>query len=173
MGYTTDFFGEGFKLNKRLALIHKVYLKKFNDTRRMKRNPEVAEMLEDTERKIVGLPIGEDACYFVGGLGFKGQDDDSSIIEYNSPPIGQPGLWCQWRPSDDGMRIEWDGGEKFYDYVEWLSYIIDHFMRPWKYVLNGSLEWQGEDRNDIGKIIVVDNQVSTRKGKIVFEEEER
>ena len=27
-----------------------------------------------------------------------------------------PGIWCQWVPTDDGKGIEWDGGEKFYNY---------------------------------------------------------
>ncbi len=51
------------------------------------------------------------------------------------------GYYCQWRPSDDGMGIEWDGVEKFYNYVEWLEYLIAHFLRPWGYTLSGSVEW--------------------------------
>jgi hypothetical protein len=33
------------------------------------------------------------------------------------------------------------------------------FLAPWGYVLNGEVEWQGEDEEDTGKILVVDNSV--------------
>ena len=89
-----------------------------------------------------------------------GQDDDPSVIDHNDPPKNQPGLWCQWVPSADGEGIEWNGGEKFYYYVEWLNYIIKNFLIPWGLVLNGTVKWRGEDFNDAGKIIVKDNVVS-------------
>lgn len=72
-----------------------------------------------------------------------------------------PGYWCQWEPTEDKMHIEWDGTEKFYNYIEWLNFIVKHFIEPWGYVLNGSVKWQGEDRKDVGKIKVFDNVVST------------
>ena len=72
----------------------------------------------------------------------------------------QPSLWCQWIPTEDNMGIEWDGGEKFYCYDEWLTYIIDNFLKPWGITLSGEVEYQGEDNDDRGKIIVVDNVVT-------------
>ena len=122
MGYTTDFEGH-FNLDRALALEHKTYLEKFSNTRRMKRNAILAGRLPDPVRDAAGLGIGEEGGYFVGAKGFAGEDHDSkSIIEYNDPPAGQPGLWCQWVPAIDeegeATRIEWNGGEKFYDYVE-------------------------------------------------------
>jgi hypothetical protein len=57
------------------------------------------------------------------------------------------------------MHIEWDTGEKFYDYVEWLEYIIYNFLAPKGYVLNGNVEWYGEDRADVGTIVVKSNIV--------------
>src|SRR5262249_21771947 len=86
---------------------------------------------------------GEDAEFFVGGGDFAGQEHSEDVIEYNGPPATQPGLWCQWQPSEDGQRIEWDGGEKVYDYVPWLEYLIAKFIAPWGYVLNGEVEWGG------------------------------
>jgi hypothetical protein len=38
-----------------------------------------------------------------------------------------------------------------------LEYLIDHFLAPWGYVLNGEVNWQGEREDDTGKIIVADN----------------
>ena len=159
MGYTTEFQGT-FSLNKTLTEDQVVYLTKFSETRRMKRDAKIAATLPDPLRNAVGLPIGNEAEYFVGGVGDFGQDDDLSVIDHNDPPKNQPGLWCQWVPSADGEGIEWNGGEKFYYYVEWLNYIIKNFLIPWGLVLNGTVKWRGEDFDDAGKIIVKDNVVS-------------
>jgi len=168
MGYTTDFEGS-FAIDKPLKPEHAAYLRKFADTRRMKRDEKKASKLPDPIRLAVALPIGRDGGYFVEGSGFGGQDGDPSVVDMNGAPEGQPGLWCQWVPSADGAELTWDGGEKFYEYVAWLEYLIEHFLKPWGYVVNGSVTWQGEDRNDIGKLIVKKNKVSTSAGKITYD----
>lgn len=70
-----------------------------------------------------------------------------------------PGFYCQWRPNEEGTALEWDGGEKFYEYEAWLEYLIEHFFTPWKVKLNGSVKWRGEDWNDTGIINVTDNRI--------------
>lgn len=169
MGYTTNFAGQ-FNLTTPLLPEHLAYLEKFNETRRMKRDERVVETLPDPVRQRAGLPVGKAGAYFVGGDGLAGQERDSSILDHNEPPSEQPGLGCQWRPNHSGTAILWDGGEKFYDYVEWLHYLIDNFLGPWGYVLNGEVTWQGEDLTDIGKIVVTNNQVAVKPGRIVYEE---
>jgi hypothetical protein len=79
--------------------------------------------------------------------------------------------YCQWVPSCGGKCLEWDGGEKFYRYVEWLRYIISGFLIPWGIVLSGGVEWQGEESCDRGKIVVADNVVKVFKGRVVYAEE--
>lgn len=128
----------------------KVTLERVNDTR--------------TPEQIYGNG-GE---YFVGAGGHAGQDRDASVIDYNSPPSSQPGLWLQWVLNEDGTQLKWDGNEKFYGYVEWLKYLINHFFEPWGINLNGEVEWTGEDRNDIGKIVVTNNVVEVKEGKIIY-----
>ncbi len=142
---------------------HAAYLKQFNSTRRMRRDPAKARLLSDPLRIAVGLPVGEEGEYFVGGEGYGGQDRDASILDYNWPPGTQPGLWCGWQPNEAGTAIVWDGGEKFYDYVEWLEYLIERFLEPWGYVLNGRMDWQGEEDDDRGVILVRENQVEPRR----------
>lgn len=163
MGYTTDFKGQ-FTLNKPLRPEHAAYLRAFAETRRMKRNQDKASTMPDPRREAVGLPIGVEGGYFVGGGGFMGQDRDASIIDYNQPPTGQPGLWCKWVPTEDGAGIEWSGAENFYDYVEWLNYLIDHFLAPWGYKIDGKVSYQGEDSSDRGKVKIVDGR-AVRKAK--------
>ena len=165
MGYHTDFSGE-FSVTPTLKLKHKNYLNAFAKTRRMKRNEALAEELTDKVRLKVALPIGHDGAYFVGNPDDYGQSHDASIIDYNCPPYGQPGLWCQWMPNEDGDAILWDGVEKFYNYVQWIEYIIKNFLAPWGYKLNGEVEWHGEDHDDIGKIVIKDNVVTTKSATI-------
>lgn len=145
MGYTTDFSGR-FELDKPLAPKMKKFLTMFNETRRMKRNVDEA--------------FGYDGEFFVFGTGSYGQDNDSTIVDFNQQPSTQPSLWCQWVPNEDGTAIEWDGGEKFYAYSEWLFYLINKILAPNGYTLNGTVIWQGEETGDVGKIHVVDNVVT-------------
>jgi hypothetical protein len=151
---------EAFNLFHALAPEHAAYLERFSGTRRLKRDPEVAKTIPDPIREAVGLPIGVEAGYFVGATGHAGQDEDASILDYNRPPAGQPGLWCQWVPSEDGSSIVWDGGQPgLWCHTEWIEYLIQHFLRPWGYILEGEMSWQGEEEEDRGLLVVRNNVV--------------
>lgn len=183
MGYTTDFKGK-FNLDRPLSAEHKMYLCEFARTRRMQRDAAVTATREDPVRIAAQLHVGEEGGYFVGEGGFAGQVEHQphqfpqrggydhhlcslGILDYNRPPAGQPELWCQWVPSEDGTSIEWNGVEKFYEYVEWLEYLIEHFLKTWGYVLNGRVSWQGEDTDDRGVIHVRNNEIRAVKSEIV------
>jgi len=182
MGYTTDFSGQ-FSVDPPLDQSQIDYLTQFATTRHMARYEALTEFLPDPARLSVGLPVGFEGSYYVGA-----EENDGSVIDYNHAPgeernrfsntnpiipanhLGQPGLWCQWVPTDDGAFIEWDGGEKFYDSTEWIRYIVDHFLSPWGRTLSGAVDWQGEDSDDRGTIYAVDgvihavNDVITKPG---------
>lgn len=157
MGYTTDFTGR-FTVTPRLDDETYDYLVKFAETRRMKRR----------------LPkkFGVDGEFYVDGGGPFGQDHEPSVIDSNSPPSTQPGLWCQWTPSEDHEGIEWDQGEKFYEYVKWLRYLIKNFLAPKDYKVNGTVEYQGESADDFGRIVVKDNVVEDVPGRQTFADED-
>lgn len=161
MGYHTDFDGV-FNLDNPLTEAQKTYLQKFASTRRMKRDEAKVAELSDPVREAVGLPVGTDGGYFVGSTGFMGQDNDASVLDHNYEPSDQPGLWCQWAPNEDGTCIEWDGGEKFYEYVPWIKYIITHFLKPWGRTLNGVVSFRGEHFNDVGDIVITNNEVAVK-----------
>ena len=156
MGYSTDFEGT-LKLNKQLTLDDKTFLDKLANTRRMARN--------------VDEKYGVEGEFYVDGTDDFGVGDDS-VIDYNRPPKTQPELWLQWIPTEDGWGLEWDGNEKFYNYVEWLEYLIEKILEPRGYILNGEVEWYGEEREDAGKIIVKDNIITIQEAKTVYEERE-
>ena len=169
MGYTTDFNGR-FNLSRQLTEVEWNYINDFSETRRMKRNVEELmetyggrggfpcedETIDRTAEEIYGV----DGAYYIG--------EDACVVDYNKPPQGQPGLWCQWVVTEDGTQIEWDCNEKFYNYSEWIEYLIEHFFKPWGVVVNGEVEWDGEERDDVGIIRITDNQVQELNGTITY-----
>ncbi len=162
MGYTTEFF-ERFDLDKPLSKDHAAYLFRFNEIRHLA--IENVEDKDDPLRQAVGLPLGTEGEYFMG----RECDDENG----NHPPSTQPGYNCLWRPTHDGEGIEWDGYEKFYDFTEWLEYIIDHFLKVWGYALNGEVDWRGESHDDVGSIYVKNNVVEILSWQIVKEKAQR
>jgi len=149
MGYSTDFEGR-IEIVPALSAEEVSFLEKFADTRRMDR---------------------ENGPYHVDGSGFMGQNADSDVRNHNGPPFGQPGLWCNVVPTDDGTALEWSGNEKSYDMAEWMAYIVKHFVGtnpaakselPFLqgHTLNGTMSAQGEDPSDMWLLHVENNVVS-------------
>ena len=165
MGYTTDFYGS-VSFNKPITDELRDYINKFSETRRMKRDVEkIKENFPDWEKNCFNGNLGVDGEYFVGGESFvfMGRDEDKSIVDYNRAPSTQPGLWCQWIIDENGDLV-WDEGEKFYNYEEWLVYLINNFFAPSGYICNGDIEFQGEDMEDFGTIHVENNVVTLQYG---------
>ncbi|KAL9647047.1 hypothetical protein ABK040_016522 [Willaertia magna] len=94
---------------------------------------------------------------------------DYLFSNYNSPPLCQPSLWCQWCYNKEENALEWDGIEKFYYYVDWIVYIINVILKPEDFIVNGKVNYIGEDTNDFGVIIVKDNVVYDIKQKTANE----
>ena len=161
MGYTTEFNGQ-FKFNTTVSSGFRNYINAFSETRHMKRNVDkIKEVYPHWEYNCFNGNLGTEGEYFIETDG--DLFGNASIIEVNEPARTQPGLWCQWRVTDDCSALEWDGVEKFYKYTEWLQYLIDNFIGPCGYKLNGDVEWQGEESDDRGIIHVVNNKITTEK----------
>lgn len=148
MGYTTDFFGQ-FDLDKPLDDETYDLLIGLNETRRMARN--------------VNPKYGVEGEFYCKGKDTFGSTQDKNVIDYNKPPKTQPGLWCQWKPTEDRLNIEWDGGEKFYYYTEWIQYLMDAILKPRGYTLTGSVSFQGEDHEDRGTITIKNGKARARQ----------
>ena len=152
MGYTTEFRGS-FKIDKPLTDDLFNLINGLADTRRMKRSGL------DEKYGIDGEFYWEDD----GQCGQSRNPKFGKIVDYNSPPKTQPSLWLQWIVNDDKQTIEWDGGEKFYHYVDWIVYLIDKILKPNGYVLNGEVDWVGEDSfDDKGTISIINNEVGIK-----------
>jgi len=172
MGYHTDFEGE-WTIEPPLTPAHRAYLSEFAQTDHVYYDVAKVSKLPDPLRIAVGLPLGEGGCFFTGlqvpgpaftpeGIELQGRTPRLSEIRADESvgrghPGGQPGYWCQWVPNADGTELSWDGGDKFYEYVEWIEYLVETFFTPWGYTLSGEVEWFGEDRADHGKIEIIDN----------------
>ena len=156
MGYSTDFEGS-FRFSKPLTVAQYKYLVKFADTRHVKKNiyGELSSK-QKRELKQIGMSYyGDEGEFYL--------DEDVEILDNNVSPKNQPGLWCQWVPNEDGTELHWDGGDKFYHYVDWLKYYIKNFFSRWDIKLNGKVEFWGECEGDHGFIVVKDNVVSVVK----------
>lgn len=163
MGYVTWFEGH-LKLDKPLAPHHLAYLKAFSSVPHVEWDINYLRDVPDPLREAVGLPLGENGCYFTGH-GFKEEyiyppwsygprESDPAYLGGCCP--GVPSLRCDWCPSDDGAEL-YDGADKFYGYIEWLQFLLDHFLIPWGYVMKGLMSWQGEFEEDQGLIVVTKN----------------
>ena len=168
MGYHTDFWGE-VRLDPPLTEEQREYLWRFANTRRMKRDNLKLAQMTGLPPELADVAFGTDGEFYVGGEGFKGQESDDSVIDSNREPDTQPGLWCQWIPRNDGTAIEWDGGEKFYEYTEWMTYIMENFIKPWGIDANGTIDWDGEESDDRGRIVVEHCVVKEQYATITFQ----
>jgi hypothetical protein len=160
MGYTTYFSGE-FTIDPPLKHEHMSFLTAFARTRHMARDEEklraaYAQRVADGKltdhdrlRERCGLAINATTVLDTSYTNNTG----SSVTDHNNPPGGVPGLWCKWTPTSD-TTLAWDEGEKFYDYAEWLRYLLTTFLHPWGYKVTGTVEWTGENADDRGKLTV-------------------
>lgn len=161
MGYTTEFKGQ-LKFDRPLAPAHVAYLRAFSGSRRMKRRVATTAKLADPVRKATSLGVGLEGGYYVG-------TDNATVVDANTPPTGQPGLYCKWTVTEDGQFLEWNGQEKFSNYVQWLGCLLSSFLIPWGYSATGVLVYQGEDKEDYGTLTVINN-IMVRK---VIEKDDR
>jgi hypothetical protein len=157
MGYSTTFSGQ-ITVEPPLSQEEIQYLNNFSESRRM---------------------ACEQGPYYVDRSRDFG--DDPTVADFNTPPDGQPSLWCDWVPTEDGRAIEWNGAEKFHDGDEWMQYLIDHFigsapqaksLLPFLqgHTLNGEIEAFGDYEDDRWLLIVKDNRVFVAEGSIVYGE---
>lgn len=79
----------------------------------------------------------------------------------NLIPEPHPNSYMQWVPTETLDGIVWDENEKFYNYVEWLRWLVVWLANRGIEAV-GTLRWAGEDPTDTGQIDVHEGNVSTR-----------
>ena len=165
MGYTTWFEG-GLTPNKPFKKEFINYINAFSEKWHEPRDVEIIKRSDpDWAKHCLDGNLGPYGMYYVGNFD-EGVIDRSLAKSYTCP-----GYWCNWCINEETGVVEWNGGEKFYQYTDWLIYLIENFFEPAGYILNGEFIWIGEDSDDRGKISVVNNKVSEFLGEIVYEDE--
>lgn len=154
MGSTTDFVGR-IEIDPPLNDSEVEYLTAFADSRRCIR--------EGGPYDVPGNPRAESSAEFA---------DD----RYNRCAEGQPSLWCSWSVCWDGCCLAWSGAEKSYAMVEWLRYLIAHFLRPgaramddprfdgftFDHSLDGMVVGCRRDNKELFSVVVHRNRVTER-----------
>ena len=165
MGYNTTFKGS-MEFDPPLSWEETEYLNGFSKTRRVAMPGDPAGLLPRPQQR---TPVGTGGACLI----------DSDVSGSMGEAAGAPGCWCQWVASEDGKRLEWDGGEKFYNYIEWLSYLncaffsenawakrahpeALSFLRPHR--LQGRIEAYGEEWDDVWALEAEGGQLFVRGG---------
>lgn len=160
MGYSTDFTGQ-INIDPPLNQSEVDYLTKFSYTRHMKRTQ---------------------GPYFVTEEAYS--EDKTGVINPNEPHTPQPSIWCNFTPTKDGSELIWNECEKTYEGDKWIKYLIDYFLKPkakthnvesphfedftYNHICNGELIAKGEDPDDRWKIVVKNNIVKVKRGRVVY-----
>ena len=174
MGYTTTFHGE-LHFNQSVTDEIVRYINAFSRTRHTRRNIKtIKELFPNWQSQCWKGNLGTDGEYFIGleiqvdrpyidnentfNSWIRERNRQNAAADDNVPPQDVPGLWCHWIINERG-NLCWSGDEKFYDYEEWLVYLINRFFEPEGYVLNGRILYSGERDDDMGYLFVKDNKV--------------
>lgn len=104
---------------------------------------------------------------FSGYLGFGRQlivDEEKALETFVGQGRAFEGVswlsYCQWELNENKDGLCWDGGEKFYYYVEWLEYLNKTLFIPWGVPLRGTIEYSGEEAGDSGIIVAKDGKIT-------------
>jgi hypothetical protein len=99
------------------------------------------------------------------------KDGVTITYDYYQSSEEHPDMYCRWTVSDDGRKIMWDGWEKFYEYEEWMRFIIEHFLQPGckaaselpflqaNHVCNGVIDVECPEYGAEFQLVVEDNRV--------------
>lgn len=154
MGYDTEFTGE-FTVSPPMSKEILDILKVLSTTRRMARD----------EYKLANkLGLSEKQCGLIYGIegelyGDEEEEGDLCLLyDYNTPPLTQPGLWNNWEAVSN-TTIRYNDAEKFYNYVEWIEYIVK-LLDGGDYIVTGSVEFS--NKYEHGCITIVDNKVCVK-----------
>jgi hypothetical protein len=81
----------------------------------------------------------------------------AAIAASSEPDL--PGYASLLTVSEERDAILPEEGESRHGLRLWLKLLIEHFLDPRGYVLNGEVEWDGEDIEDRGRLFIKDNQL--------------
>ena len=92
----------------------------------------------------------------------------SVILEANDDPDSiqgeHPRSYMQWVPTQSLDHIVYDGNEKFYEYVDWMKWLVN-YLKGIGITADGEIDWSGDQAGDTGTIVVANSEVTVRDHK--------
>lgn len=110
--------------------------------------------------------------YYDGGLLFNGEPNDKVKQFFKTNGVSGGRVAIPWRidkNGDDWLLVR-NSPDKRNDPDEGLKCIIEDILKPNGLILNGTIFWEGDERDDIGKIVVKDNVIFVFYGHIVYKD---
>lgn len=155
-----------FTITPRLTDYDNYYLVNFNVTKHVKRNTYKLDRLLKGRNGYKG-EYGLDGEFYIrnvvdsnGNYLIVNNDDISkeikSITDHSKPPLGQPSLFCPWKPSNGGRELVSVRTDDYNNYYNWLKWLIDNFFVN-RYMING--EFTVVVRYGMNNVITVNNNV--------------
>jgi hypothetical protein len=90
------------------------------------------------------------------------------LLQFNEDPEeidgDHPGSYFQWVPTESLDGIVWDGNEKFYNYTEWMQWLV-LWLGARGVNASGELYWSGEEVGDTGVLTVSGASVTASEGR--------
>lgn len=90
------------------------------------------------------------------------------LLEFNEDPDTiegtHPDSYMQWVPTETLDGIVWDGNEKFYNYTEWMQWLVQ-WLQARGIDAKGELLWSGEDAGDAGVLTVAGGVATADAGR--------
>lgn len=86
--------------------------------------------------------------------------EPSHLKQYSVNDDRTPSMYCEWIFDPHGKRLAWNTAAANYEtYIDWLKYIMDNFLIPWNYTLNGNTKYQKGYK--IVDVFINDNNIET------------
>ena len=109
--------------------------------------------------------------YIYGEFEITGADGSKGMTEEHTRVmryfLENSQMHCCWSLNKEGTAIiPPDETQKMGDYVNWIKKILDDMIIAWGYTLNGSCQWDGEEKEDMGIIEIKDNVITIKE--VVF-----
>lgn len=90
------------------------------------------------------------------------ESDDADVVA-NATGVR---TYMQWVPTESLDAIVWDDNEKFYEYLPLLEWLCQKWLKERGIEANGELVWRGESSDDVGRIVVKANAVTSHQNDL-------
>ena len=151
------YFQGAFNLTPALSAAQAAYLDAFLAVQHGFWPPEYIRQQPDLLRDAVGLPLGEDAAFYVGHCsnGLKGRHPFIDKHRTTSPgPGDQPHCGrCPWQLSSDQRQLLPSKKKLTTMPLKWLAWLVTYILAPWKINLTGLASYDDPCTSQEGRIV--------------------